>query len=57
MARAKRDKPWKNLGVQIDEELYEKLKAEAEKENRTLTATVEMILASHFKQTPVSDNP
>ena len=50
MARAKRTNKWKNLGVQIDEELYKLLKEEAEKENRTLTATVEMILKQHFSR-------
>ncbi len=48
MARAKRDNTWKNLSIQIDENLYNRLKKEAETESRTLTATVELILRNYF---------
>ena len=48
MIRAKRENNWKSLSIQIDEKLYELLKDEAEKESRTLTATVEVILREHY---------
>ena len=32
MARTKRENPWKNLSIQIDEKLYNLLKEEAESE-------------------------
>ena len=51
MARTKRENPWKNLSIQIDEKLYNLLKEEAESEARTLTATVEIILREHFSKT------
>lgn len=50
MARAKREGSWRNLGIQIDEKLYNLLKEEARTESRTLTATVEMILKEHFNR-------
>lgn len=50
MPRQKRENKWKNLGIQIDETLYELLKKESEENSRTLTATLEIILRKHFAE-------
>lgn len=50
MARTKRENTWKPLSIQIDEKLYDQLKAEAESESRTLTATVEVILRERYAE-------
>ena len=48
MARKKRENRWKNLMVQLDEDLYNKLKADAEKEHRSLVGTLELILSKYY---------
>ena len=48
MARPRRKKDWTNLMVQLDTRLYDELKGKADREHRTLVATLEEILTEYF---------
>lgn len=46
------DKPYKRRSIQIPNELYDNLEADAEANRRSLSSQVVVILESHYSQKP-----